>query len=150
MSPWARALRVECKASNCPKTVTANRLGMLPVPDMCDHIKKPARGNRDTPQRASYPMRRLSEPTAPAKPSVTPRPGETGKKTQCVGQLPVCTMDAPEQLTPHLEEPCALEFSGVSILCTVIHQVVKHLSSSCLPLVCCVSSPSSLLSGAGT
>ena len=41
MSPWARALRVECKASNCPKTATANRLGMLPVPDMCDHIKSP-------------------------------------------------------------------------------------------------------------
>ena len=41
MSPWARALRVECKASNCPKTATANRLGMLPVPDMYDHIKGP-------------------------------------------------------------------------------------------------------------
>ena len=41
MSPWTRALHVEYKASNCPETATANRLGMLPVPDMCDHVKGP-------------------------------------------------------------------------------------------------------------
>ena len=37
MSPWARALHSECKAW----TATANRLGMLPFPDMCDHVKRP-------------------------------------------------------------------------------------------------------------
>ena len=41
MSPWARAPHSECKASNCPRTATANRLGMLPVPDMCDQVKSP-------------------------------------------------------------------------------------------------------------
>ena len=41
MSPWARAPQLEYKASNCPRTATASRLGMLPFPDMCDHIKSP-------------------------------------------------------------------------------------------------------------
>ena len=73
--------------------------------------------DRDTPQRASYPGRRLPDPFAPTEPSVTPRPGETGKKHTAWDNFPSARWMRQSNSLPTSRSPCALEFSGVSILC---------------------------------
>ena len=67
----------ECKASDCPKTATTGpsrpaRLCILPVPDMCVHLKKHPVYMSKTAQRAAQPQRANEEVQAMAIPS-TPK-----------------------------------------------------------------------------